>query len=145
MTRIDFYHEAADRLNVACRLADKAVRQNLRVVIYAPDATLAHTIDQLLWTAVPIAFVPHCMAQHRLAAETPVLIAHDDAPTPQHDNVLINLHDEWPPAFARFERLVEIVSREEADRAHARARFRFYKDRGYPIQAHNLAERRHGG
>lgn len=144
MTRIDFYHEAEDRLGVACRLVGKAVRQNLRVVVYAPDGEMAHAVDQLLWTAPPIAFVPHCMAAHRLAAETPVLIARDDAATPQHDDVLINLHDEWPPAFARFERLIEIVGRDETDKQLARTRFRFYKDRGYPIQAHNLAERGHG-
>ncbi len=144
MTRIDFYHDAEDRLGVACRLVGKAVQQQLRVVIYAPDGETAHAVDQLLWTAPPIAFVPHCMAEHRLAAETPVLIARDDAETPQHDNVLINLHDEWPPAFARFERLIEIVGRDEADRQRARTRFRFYKDRGYPIQAHNLAGRGHG-
>ena len=92
----------------------------------------------MLWIAPPIGFVPHCMAEHRLAAETPVLIARDAETTP-HDEVLINLHDEWPPAFARFQRLVEIVSRDEADKQAARGRYKFYKDRGYEIRTHNLA------
>lgn len=141
MTRIDFYHEAPDRLSVACRLVAKAVQQQLRVVIYSPNADIADAVDQMLWTTPPIAFVPHCRAGHRLAADTPVLIAGDDGQCPGHDDVLVNLHDEWPPSFARFQRLIEIVGRDDADKQQARARFRFYKDRGYPIHTHNLAER----
>jgi len=30
--------------------------------------------------------------------------------------VLLNLHSAWPPAFSRFQRLVEIVGRDEEDR-----------------------------
>lgn len=141
MTRIDFYHEAEDRLIVACRLVAKAVQQKLRVVVYSPDAAVADAVDQMLWTTPPVAFVPHCRAGHRLAAETPVLISDDDGRCTTHDDVLVNLHDEWPPAFARFHRLIEIVSRDDADKQRARARFRFYKDRGYPIHTHNLAAR----
>jgi DNA polymerase-3 subunit chi len=47
---------------------------------------------------------------------------------------LINLDDEWPPFFSRFERLVEIVGTEEDNKVKARARYKFYKDRGYPLQ-----------
>ena len=141
MTRIDFYHDAEDRLAIACRLVAKAVQQKLRVVVYSPDAAVADTVDRMLWTTPPIAFVPHCRAGHRLAAETPVLISADDDHASTHEDVLVNLHDEWPPSFARFHRLIEIVGREDADRQRARARFRFCKDRGYPIHAHNLGER----
>jgi DNA polymerase-3 subunit chi len=55
-----------------------------------------------------------------------------------HDEVLINLRDETPSMFSRFRRLIEIVSVEDADRAAARERFRFYRDRGYEIRTHQL-------
>lgn len=139
MTRIDFYHEADDRLQVACRLVAKAMQQTLRVAIYAPQRDTADAIDNMLWTVPPTGFIPHCAADHPLAAETPVVIVQNEADVGDHDDVLINLHHEWPPIFARFRRLVEIVSREESDKQHARARFRFYKDRGYAIRTHNLA------
>lgn len=138
MTRIDFYHGAEDRIAVACRLIGKALQQKMRVLVYAPDKALAHAIDQSLWTAPQISFIPHCMAGHKLAAETPVLIAGDAQIVP-HDEVLLNLHDEWPPSFSCFQRLLEIVGRDENDKLQARARYKFYKDRGYPIQTHNLA------
>ncbi len=138
MTRIDFYHDAPDRLQVACRLAAKAAQQKLRVLIYAPDAETARAIDRLLWTTPPTGFLPHCMTHDRLAPETPVVIAADADATP-HDEVLVNLSAERPAHFARFQRLVEIVGREEADRAAARDRYRFYRERGYEIYTHNLS------
>ena len=54
--------------------------------------------------------------------------------------MLINLRAEQPPFFSRFQRLVEIVSLDEEDRSHARARFKFYRDRGYAIQSHDLSK-----
>ena len=138
MTRIDFYFEAEDKLQVACRLSAKAAQQKLRVLIYAPDATQAQRIDKMLWTWQATGFLPHCMTRSPLAAQTPVLITHDPEDTP-HDDVLLNLHFEWPPAFSRFKRLVEIVGRDDEDRAAARGRFRFYRDRGYEIVNHDLS------
>jgi DNA polymerase-3 subunit chi len=139
MTRIDFYFEAEDKLQVACRLSAKAAQQKLRVLIYTPDEAQARRIDTMLWTWQATGFLPHCMARSPLAAQTPVLITGDPEETP-HDEVLLNLHDEWPPAFGRFRRLVEIVGRDDADREAARARFRFYRDRGYEIASHDLSK-----
>ena len=139
MTRIDFYFEAEDKLQVACRLSAKAAQQKMRVLIYAPDEALAQRIDKMLWTWQVTGFLPHCMTHSRLAAQTPVLITHDPEDTP-HDEVLLNLHSEWPPAFSRFQRLVEIVGRDDEDREAARGRFRFYRDRGYAIVNHDLSK-----
>ena len=138
MTRIDFYVDADDRLRVACRLAAKAVAQRLRVLVYAPDGDVAVAIDKLMWTTPAIGFLPHVAAGHRLAAETPVVIARGAEDSP-HDEVLVNLAAEWPPAFARFQRLVEIVTADEDDKRAARDRYRFYRDRGYEIRTHSLA------
>ncbi|MEK7435752.1 MAG: DNA polymerase III subunit chi [Pseudomonadota bacterium] len=139
MTRIDFYFEAEDKLQVACRLSAKATKQKLRVLIYASDEAGAQKIDRLLWTWQPAGFLPHCMTGSPLAVQTPVLITHDPEDTP-HDEVLLNLHSAWPPAFSRFQRLVEIVGRDEEDREAARGRFRFYRDRGYAIAKHDLSK-----
>jgi len=57
-----------------------------------------------------------------------------------HHDVLVNLDGDLPPAFSRFERLVEIVGTDESDRGPARERFRFYRDRGYAIAAHDLSK-----
>jgi len=139
VTRIDFYHDAEDRLQVACRLAAKAIRQKLRVLIFVPDQQTARTVDRMLWTTPPTGFVPHCMAHDRVAPETPVLIGTETDAMP-HDDVLLNLASERPAHFARFQRLVEIVGRDPADRAAARERFKFYRERGYQIYTHSLSD-----
>lgn len=138
MTRVDFYFNAADKLQVACRLAGKALAQGRRMLIYAPQAETAQRIDRLLWTWPATGFVPHCAAHDALAASTPVLIA-GDAGAGGSCDVLLNLADEAPPAFERFERLLEVVAGDDADRQAARGRYRFYRERGYRIADHDLA------
>jgi DNA polymerase-3 subunit chi len=138
VTTVDFYFNAEDRFQVACRLAGKALAQKKRVLIYAPDPEAASRIDKLLWTWPAIGFLPHCAVHDPLAPETPVLIA-ADAETPAACEVLLNLGVECPPHFERFERLLEIVASDEAERAAGRSRYRFYQSRGYKISNHDLA------
>jgi len=138
MTQIDFYTHVGNKLNIACKLAAKAHAQGLRVAVLCPDAATAQNFDRMLWTASPLAFVPHCHVAHPLAARTPVVIDHQGV-APTHDEVLLNLRAEWPPVFSRFQRLIEIVSQDDDDRSSARARFKFYRDRGYDIRTHDLS------
>ncbi|HEX7052588.1 MAG TPA: DNA polymerase III subunit chi [Burkholderiales bacterium] len=140
MTSVDFYFNAADRLQVACRLAGKALAQGRSLLIYAPEGDTASRIDRLLWTWPATGFVPHCALHDPLAADTPVLIA-ADAETPPRCDVLLNLSAECPPHFERFERLLEVVGADEDERAAGRARYRFYKSRGYPIGHHDLSQK----
>jgi DNA polymerase-3 subunit chi len=139
MTSIDFYFNAGDRLGVACRLAGKALQQKKRVLIYAPQPDVAQKIDRLLWTAQAVSFIPHCYAHDPLAAATPVLIASDDVLPAAACEVLLNLAAECPPFFERHERLLEIVPQDEAQVLAGRTRFKFYRDRGYAIRNHDLA------
>ena len=137
MTSIDFYFNAADRLQVACRLAAKAVSQNKRMLVYVPDAETASRVDRMLWTWPAIGFVPHCMALDALAPETPVLIGADE--TPDNCEIILNLAAACPPHFERFTRLLELVGADDEEKKSGRDRFRFYRDRGYQIANHDLA------
>ena len=138
MTQIDFYTHVQDKARTACRLAAKAFAQDLRLMVLCPDAEAVARLDRLLWTFSATGFVPHCLAGDPLASVTPVIL---DATTaePPHDQVLLNLRSERPPFFSRFQRLIEIVSRDEEDRERARERYRFYRDRGYEIRNHDLS------
>jgi DNA polymerase-3 subunit chi len=138
VTTIDFYFNATDRFQVACRLAGKAITQRKRMLIYAPEPEAASRIDKLLWTWPAIGFVPHCALQDALAGDTPVLIA-SDAQTPPSCELLLNLDAQCPPHFERFERLLEVVGADDAERQAGRGRYRFYLERGYRISNHDLA------
>ena len=142
MTEITFYTHAEDPLDVARRIAAKAYGQGRQVMIYAPDAVVADAIDRLLWTTPALGFVPHCRDSDALAGETPVLIG-TNADALRSADVMINLHAEQPPTFARFERLVEIVGQDEAGLEPGRARYRFYQARGYALKTQDL--RQHAG
>jgi DNA polymerase-3 subunit chi len=139
MTRIDFYSNAEPKLQVACQLVAKAIKKQSRVVVYAPDENTARAFDKLLWTYHAIGFVPHCMAHHALSSETPVVIAREDVELAYYQ-VILNLHADSPPSFSRFERLVELVGASDDERQLARGRFRFYRDRGYEINHHDLSK-----
>ena len=139
MTTIDFYTHCADPLQVAARIAAKAWAQCGSVRVLTADAQATATLDELMWRQPPTAFLPHCRLASPLAAETPILIDH----VLEHDGpaaVLVNLHVEPPPFFARFERLAEIVAVDDGAATAARARWRFYKERGYELRSHNLSE-----
>ena len=138
MTTIDFYFNATDRLQVACRLAAKAMADGKRMLVYAPDAELAARVDKLMWTWPATGFVPHCPAQDPLAAETPILISPTNE-VPANCTLLVNLGADCPPHFASFERLFEIVGTDEAEKESGRARYKLYRSRGYAIANHDLA------
>ncbi|HZZ93147.1 MAG TPA: DNA polymerase III subunit chi [Usitatibacter sp.] len=137
MTRIDFYRCAEDKLRFACRLASRAFEKSSRLVVYTPDVAMLRRFDELLWTYNQTRFVPHCMAGAAVAPETPIILAASGESLPHHD-VLLNLADEWPPFFATFERLLEIVSTDDADKGRARERYSFYKQRGYELNVHDV-------
>jgi DNA polymerase III subunit chi len=137
VTRIDFYHYADDKLRFACRLAAKAYDQSTRLVVYTPDTHVLGEFDKALWTFQSTRFVPHAFAGTAVAAETPVILASSGDDLPHHD-VLLNLAPEWPPFFASFERLLEIVAVDEDDKARARERYAFYRKRGYDIKVNTI-------
>jgi DNA polymerase-3 subunit chi len=140
MTIIDFYTHVGEPLQVAARLCAKAYAAHGSVRVLTPDAAATHALDRLLWVQPPLAFLPHCRMDSVLAAETPIWI--DDAL--DHAGpaaVLVNLHPEPPPFFSRFERLAEIVGNSEDAIAAGRARFKFYRERGYEMRTHNLSEK----
>ena len=62
-TQVDFYVlTAADRrsrLTTACRLAEKAYDQGLRVAVRTSSPAETAEVDELLWTFSDRSFVPH--------------------------------------------------------------------------------------
>lgn len=142
MPRIQFYHNAADPLELACELVARACASGKRVAVRAPDAASARALDRLLWSADPQSFTPHVQAESPLAAETPVVIGRADAPINwPHGEVLFNLAHDVAPGFEDFRMVVEIVGQGEFDKQHARDRWRRYKQSDLPLQAFDAVRR----
>lgn len=132
MTRIDFHSNVPSKIAYACRLVRKARAANCTVVVLADTPQLA-TLDDALWTFSEQDFLPHVMASDALAPKTPVILTDSDGVELPHHQILINLTGSTPPHFARFERLFEIISSDDTDKAAGRERYRYYQQRGYPL------------
>ncbi|MDY7577992.1 DNA polymerase III subunit chi [Herbaspirillum sp. RTI4] len=133
MTRIDFHSNIPDKLHYACRLVRKARQAQCQVVVLTSGQAQMAALDKALWTFSEADFLPHVAATDPLAAHTPILLTDDDQQELPHHQILINLTTATPQHFARFERLFEIVASDENDKAAGRDRYRFYKERGYPL------------
>jgi DNA polymerase-3 subunit chi len=133
MTRIDFHSNVVDRLTYTCRLVRKARAAQCQIVLLSRDAEQQAALDEALWTFSATDFLPHVTPEHPHAAATPVILITDDSAEVPHHHVLINLSGQTPAHFARFERMFEIISADEADKVAGRDRYRYYKDRGYPL------------
>ncbi|WP_342663785.1 DNA polymerase III subunit chi [Ottowia thiooxydans] len=138
MTGVEFHFNVPDKLAYACRFLRKAYGAGAKVGVLGDKETLL-ALNTALWTFSALDFIPHCpvSAKASMLAATPIVLALDASRLP-HTQVLLHLGQEVPEGFERFERLIELVSQEEADRASARLRWRHYASRGYAIEQHGL-------
>ncbi len=141
MTQVDFYLARgdgnADRELTVCKLTQKAFRLGHQIYIHTASPEESAHLDRLLWTFSAGSFVPHALLTDDRQPEVPVLIGEQDPPE-QSQDVLICLTAAAPSFFERFERVVDVVGPTAEARERARERFRFYRDRGYTVQTHNL-------
>lgn len=141
MTKIDFYvgktNSLQARLMLACKIVAKAYQQRLPTYIHTDAAATSSRLDELLWTFSDTSFIPHALVQANVAQPENVLIGHDYEPM-ENCGLLINLSNEIPAFFSRFERLAEIIDQEEPVLLAGRKRYQFYRDRGYNLDYHQL-------
>lgn len=141
MTDIEFHVNVTDKLHYSCRLLRKAYRNGAKAVVTA-EPELLQQLDQLLWSYSSTEFLPHCTIDSPAStlSATPILLAGqlDARPTGTAGRVLINLGQQVPAGFERFERFIEVASSLESDRLAARDRWKHYRDRGYPLKRHEL-------
>lgn len=139
MTSIDFYvldsARASARMHFACRLAYKAWQHDHMVYLHCANAQEAEQLDDLLWSFRPDAFLPHAL--HSANPTERVVCGWENDPTPHHD-LLINLSNDTPEFFSRFSRLAEILVEHDPIIDPARERYRFYRQRGYPLKTHQI-------
>ena len=106
------------------------------IVRLIPHETLpARGVDAAFWSHPATGFLPHEPAGPDAAS--PVLVGHGDDPAGHHD-VMINLAAEVPDFATRFQRVAEMITGDPDLREAGRARFRFYRERGFDIQSHRL-------
>ncbi len=131
--------EPRARLKFACRIAEQAFLDDLKVFVWLDDAAELRSFDELLWTFADRSFVPHeIFSDAGQWQDTPVLLCCDATPAQGFD-LLLNLGSEVPAAAAAARRIVEIVDAQESQRRAGRNRFRHYRELGLAPETHNVA------
>jgi DNA polymerase-3 subunit chi len=143
VTRVDFYilGDTTDsaRLRIAARIAEKAMLQNQHVYINTAGPDESHELDELLWTFSQSSFVPHRIVESADGepAVEPVVIGSGVA-IDEPCEVMINLAESVPEFFSRYDRVAEIVDADASRRDAGRVRYKYYRDRGYELNSHNV-------
>ncbi|MCG6969019.1 MAG: DNA polymerase III subunit chi [Gammaproteobacteria bacterium] len=141
MTQIDFYILSDTSPNAgalfACKLVEKAYHLKHTIYVNTHNQPQAEHLDELLWTFNQGSFLPHTLNVQQESCAEPIVIGNTDQSTTFHD-VLINLDQQVPAFFSQFERVAEIVSGDDAARNQGRQRYKFYRDRGYALNTHNI-------
>lgn len=135
MTRIDFYELKSGRFNpdqLLCQLSLKAHQNKQRVLLLTETENDSLRLDKALWTFDDTNFIPHAINDTNPALNS-INIYHQTQANERYD-ILINTNNQVPEHIGQFSRVIELVH--EHNKEIARQHFRYYKDRGYPIN-HN--------
>lgn len=149
----------ASRQRVHIHTDDKKLAEKIDLALwsYKPDSFIPHVIlENATATAIdtqntireaplsvnqqpPIIDIAGVASSNRLSAnETVQVTIGTDLMPPDCSGVLMNLASQVPAFFSRFGRTLEIVASDDAARQSSRDRYRFYQQRGYPLNHHNL-------
>jgi DNA polymerase-3 subunit chi len=134
MTRVEFYFNVANKFVKTAELCEKALAKGRQLTVYTQDDAMSSEIQDHLWTNSATSFLANSKLGEAQSKFSPIIIDSSGRNLLQ-DDVLINMQIIQPLFFSRFRYLVELVGNDEEDKTAARARFRFYKDRGYDIKS----------
>jgi DNA polymerase III subunit chi len=149
MTRIEFIINVENKFAKAAALCEKEVAKGRLVTFSSENETHFTALQTALWQVSASSFLPIHMLENtpdtaHFATFSPIHFALPDQVTAQNkllqDDVLVHFYTQTPPFFSRFRYLVELVGVEEADKAAARLRYKFYRDRGYDIKTTHVTD-----
>ena len=137
--RIDFYILAnattQQRMQFACRLAEKAWQQNHRIYMQTDSAADSQALDQLLWTGNEDSFIPHGIRGHDNDATQPILIGHE-ACNADFD-LIINVSAQLP-ASQHCQRIAEIIHHDDSTKQLGRERYKSYREQQCELHHHEI-------
>lgn len=143
MPQIDFYllpydHEDAIHAFIA-RLVEKAFNSDHKIFIYTDQVEQARHLDERLWCFRAESFLPHeRVNQNAPSPATAINLSEVQAPDALPKDLLINLNNDIPDSFIQYQRVIEIVSQQPAQKQRAREHFKQYKAQGFTPSTHEI-------
>ena len=135
MARADFYliekpRFREDPLRLVCELVKKAYAAEQPTLVLARSQEQADALDDLLWAFDDDSFIPHQLAGDEDDAITAVVIVAPGVETADRP-LVVNLREECAPGA--YERVLEVVAADSAERDGSRVRWSEYKRRGFDV------------
>lgn len=90
--------------------------------------------DLSLWHYKPEAFIPHSIQQ---TVQAPIQLWADQVTTPCED-VLLNVHPDFPQSFQRYNRTIEVLDQTEHLIQMGRERWKAYRNVGLEPIVHKI-------
>ncbi|MBN2646572.1 MAG: DNA polymerase III subunit chi [Thiotrichales bacterium] len=117
-----------------CQLVNKIYQQSRRCDLRFADLHQAQRFDLTLWNWQNTAFIPHALEQ---AQPAPIQLYPQSIPHPCQD-VLINLHPEFYPAFSSYQRTIEILDQSDYLVQKGRQRWKAYQQNDITPLLHKI-------
>ncbi len=137
MTQVEFHIIEDETPKAAFRLAisviENAYNARKKVFVHTKSQRDAEYMDELLWTYQANSFLPHLLIGEGEGIIPPIQIGYGQEPQIRPD-VLVNLADDVPRFHGQFALLHEFAHGTEEEKEKARERFKYYRDRGYPLR-----------
>lgn len=132
MPSVSFYilpsQSEQDRQRFACKLAEKAYRDNQNIFILTESDIQSKILDDMLWTFRAGSFIPHQIyTDKQPPLENKVTIGTRGAPE-GWENTIINLSSKCPENLESSRRILEILDESEEIKQSGRSRYRHYRD-----------------
>jgi len=141
VTRIDFYVQKqinqTTHEHLICKITEKAWQNQHEIFLLCANTEQVNRLDELLWTFSSASFIPHSSTCDD-GGETVILST--EKKTLRNYEILINLTNDVPEYAGKFSRIIESTGYNEAMRANARGKYKYYKDRGYPLFTHEIGK-----
>jgi len=165
-TKVDFYvldkDSQSERFKFVCRFVDKLQKIQKTAHIVVEDSLSAQALDELLWQFPGESFLPHTLhssdqvpdqgpdqssdqkTEQQDTDDSPILIqsmgvlAGEEQKEDNKYDVLINLSSGSASTHIQYSRIVEVVIQAAEVLTSTRARYKFYREQGYPLQSHPI-------
>lgn len=142
MTQIEFYSVDSEKNNLPfahiTEVVKRGYRKGQKVFIHTDNKRLAEKIDEILWTQDAKSFLPHQLIGEDENTKPPIEIGYGQEPN-IHPDILINLAADVPMFFSHFHWVFEYAFGDDDNKEKARNRFKFYRERGYPLNHRKIS------
>lgn len=126
--------EPQKRERFLSKLLQKIQNEQRQADVRFENEQEAQRYDLTLWDTQPQSFIAHSVVR-KVAA--PIQLYGEQIPKPCED-VLVNLHPQFPENFARYARTIEILDQTDYLVQMGRKRYKAYKAQGIEPTVHKI-------